>query len=62
MLFHVAGIPDEGAEEESFLQEVTWLFCLVVNCSGIGFSFLLLFGIAGGLSGIGGGATCVEHE
>lgn len=54
-------IIDRGVDEGSLaLRRVAWLSCLVVDCSGIGFSFLLLFGIAGGLSGIGGGATCAE--
>lgn len=55
MLFHAVSILD--ADEESLALRLTWLSCLVVGFRGIGFSFLLLFGIAGGLSGIGGGAT-----
>jgi hypothetical protein len=64
MLLHVAaGIVAEDVDEESFaLQRIARLSCLLAACMGMGFSFLFLFGIAGGLSGIGGGATCVRSH
>ena len=48
---------DGGAGSLAFCRFVCAFF-LVGTCIGIGFSFLLRFGIAGGRSGIGGGATC----